>query len=57
MGKKAPMLESLFNRVAGPETYDFIPVAATDYIELYNLVSNTNGTSYVKENYPNFVRN
>ena len=81
MGKKAPMLESLFNKVASPEAYDFIkkrlqyscfsvnflkkfkdtiiygttPVAATDYIELYNLVSNTNGTSFVKENYPNFI--
>ena len=24
MGKKATMLESLFNKVAGPEAYDFV---------------------------------
>ena len=30
--------------------------AATDYFELYNLVSNSNDTSFVKKNFPNFIR-
>ena len=36
--------------------YGTTPVAATDYFELYNLVSNSNNTSFAKENYPNFRR-
>ena len=32
-------------------------MAATDYFELYNLVSNSNGTSFVMENYPQFYTN
>ena len=35
--------------------YGTTPVAATDYVELYNLVSNSNRTSFVKDNYPNFI--
>ena len=30
-------------------------MAAIDYFKLYNLVSNSNDTSFVKENYPNFT--
>ena len=32
------------------------PVATTDYFELYGLVSNSNGRSFVKENYHNFIQ-
>ena len=31
-------------------------MAATDYSGLYNFVSNSNGTSFAKENYLNFIR-
>ena len=47
------MLESLFNKVAGPEAcfpenfakcfYRIAPVAATYYSGLYNFASNSNG--------------
>ena len=53
------MLESLFSKVAGPEAcflwilqnfyghvfHRTVPMAATDYLGLYNFVSNSNGTS------------
>ena len=55
------MLESLFNKVADPEAcfpvnfakivYRTALVAATDHSGLYNFASNSNGTSFVKENY------
>ena len=68
--RKVPMLESLFNKVTGPEAcfpvnfaqllstrfYKIAPVAPTDYSELYNFVSNLNGTSLVKENCLDFTR-
>ena len=60
------MLESLFNKVAGPEAcflvnfeklfYRAAPVAATDYSELYNFASNLSGTSFVKENCHDFIQ-
>ena len=64
------MLESLFIKAAGPEPcfpvnfakllripfYRTAPMAATDYSGLYNFVSNSNGTSFAKENYLNFIR-
>ena len=63
------MLESIFNKVAGPETFSPVnftkllrtcfyrtgPVAATDNSGLYNFVPNSNGTSLVK-NYLDFIR-
>ena len=64
--QKAPILESLFSKVAGPEVcfpmnfgklfYRTAPVAATDYSGLYDFVSNPNGTSLDKENYLDFIR-
>ena len=63
---KAPMLESLFNKVTGAETcfpanfakfsYRTAPVAATDHSGLNNFASNSNGTSFVKENYHDFIQ-
>ena len=63
-------MESPFNKDTGPEAfyprilqnlqgqvfYRTAPVAATDYSGLCNFVSNSTGTSLVKENYFDFKR-
>ena len=60
------MLESLFNKVAGPKVcfplsfakyfYTKGPVAVTHYSGLFNFASNSSGTFFVKKNYHEFMQ-
>ena len=69
--RKAPMLETCFNEVAGPHAYFPVnfakllkthfyrtaPVAVSDYSGLCNFVSKSNSsTTLVKENYLDFIQ-
>ena len=60
------MLESLFNKVAGPKVcfplsfakyfYTKGPVAVTHYSGLFNFASNSSRTFFVKKNYHEFMQ-